>query len=186
MRIAGKIFVLLLAAGVCRADSLSPATVEVHLNGRTLDNTAATTGIADLAVRLVVSSQFSTDERVRHLSLAPPEVFREYRRSTAGDHVVVTYETSVPLSSSENRVNVREIVVGLDETGAANRLYTVDDSGALAMHGKFSGLFALRMRDAVRGIATGRGRGFISTASDRIDVVPQVGTSTVQTTGLPP
>ena len=101
-----------------------------------------------LAVEFVQSSNFNTVAHARILKLSVATVQDHYRRAVAGDCLIVTYERPVPFRTVGGEVSVVEIVIGLGRGDYADALFTIDESGRVVEHGKYSGLIGIELRKA--------------------------------------
>ena len=99
-----------------------------------------------LAVEFVQSSNFNTAAHPRILKLSVATIQDHYRRVVAGDCLIVTYDRPVRFRTVGGEVSVVEIVVGLGRPDYADALFTIDESGRVVEHGKYSGLIGIELR----------------------------------------
>ncbi|HTO11859.1 MAG TPA: hypothetical protein VMQ51_09825 [Candidatus Binatia bacterium] len=109
-----------------------------------------------LAVEFVQSSNFNTATHARILNQSVSATQDQYRRAVAGDCLIVTYDRPVRLRTVGGEVSLVEIVVGLGRADYADGLFTIDESGRVIGHGKYSGSIATELRKAARAAAATR------------------------------
>jgi len=101
-----------------------------------------------LAVEFVQSSNFNTVTHPRILNLSVAAIQDHYRRAVAGDCLIVSYERPVRFRTVGGDVSVVEIVIGLGRPDYADGLFTIDESGRVVEHGKYSGAIGIELRKA--------------------------------------
>jgi hypothetical protein len=99
-----------------------------------------------LAVEFVQSSNFNTATHPRILNLSVAAVQDHYRRAVAGDCLIVTWERPVRFRTVGGDVSLVEIVIGLGRRDYADALFTIDETGRVIEHGKYSGALGIELR----------------------------------------
>jgi hypothetical protein len=143
---------VLLAAflGVAPRVALAQSTVSIPLNlpDPSGPARAGADGIADLAVALVGSSSFNSAAHPDVLKQTVPDVQARYRQVVADTCLVLSYQTPVTIETMGGDVRVFEIVIGLGHTDRADAVFTIDESGRVVAHEKYSGYLAAKLREA--------------------------------------
>src|SRR5215470_11975412 len=98
-----------------------------------------------LAVEFVQSSNFNTAAHAKILNLSVTAIQDQYRRAVAGDCVIVTYDHAMKLRTVGGEVSLVEIVIGLGRE-YADSLFTIDETGRVVAHGKYSGKVGIELR----------------------------------------
>jgi hypothetical protein len=65
----------------------------------------------------------------------------------------VSFVSPVELSTVRGKIVVKEIVIGLNFPQYANSLHTLDATGRVVGHSKFSGMMGIELIDLVKGLA---------------------------------
>jgi len=142
VRLAALVLLLVLATSAVLAQS-DGVTVRrcrgSHPTGSSADE------LRKLAVELVQSSNFNTAAHAKILDLSVAAIQDQYRRAVAGDCLIVTYDRPLRLRTVGGDVSVVEIVIGFGRS-EADALFTIDESGRVVSHAKYSGRVAVELR----------------------------------------
>ena len=147
MRVASLCLVALLAAPSARAE---PATITIplRLNNAPDSEHPSAHSIGALASRLVLSSNFNSYTRPDVIGKSFPEIQARYREVAAGNNLVITYASPVQFHTVGGDLWVFEIVIGLGRPDRVDALFTIDNSGRVVEHEKYSGELAVELRRA--------------------------------------
>jgi hypothetical protein len=102
------------------------------------------------ALEVLRSSQFNSSAPM--WAWDESGIQKEYSRAIAGDHFVVTYIRSVEVGTDGGKVSVKRLVIGLLGTQFASSVHTVDDSGRIVGHAKYSGELCIQFLDFVEAL----------------------------------
>jgi len=113
-----------------------------------------TTGVADdtlrmLAIELLKSSNFNTRTHSDLLKQGVSAIHDRYRRTLAGDFLLIAYNHPVTVRTIGGPVSVLEIIIGLGHPDYPDALFTIDGDGRVVAHEKYSGQTAMQLRKAV-------------------------------------
>jgi len=148
VRLAILLVLLLVATPSAVAGENDGVTVRRCRGGQPTPSAAEE--LRKLAVELVQSSNFNTAAHPRILNQGVAAIHDQYRRVVAGDCVIVTFDRAMRLRTVGGDVSVVEIVIGLGRSDQADALFTIDESGRVVGHGKYSGPVAIELRKAAR------------------------------------
>jgi hypothetical protein len=103
-------------------------------------------------IALLKTSNFNSSERETQKwpGYRVSGVEKDYRWTASGKYLVVSFKRAQRMETIGGVVNVREIVVGLDNGRGRNQLFTIDDNGRVISHGKYSGPLWVKLREAVQ------------------------------------
>jgi hypothetical protein len=132
------------------ADEPAPV-VQFHFERQAKPDEAKAAQLAQLARQLLESSNFNTVDHTDRLQQSVPKVHQRYRQAVSGNHLIVTYDHPLRVQTVGGEIEVFEIVVGLARVDYASALFAVDVQGRVVGHEKYSGLLAIRVRDAAAG-----------------------------------
>ena len=135
-----------LAARVASAQST--VTVPLNLPDASGARTSEADAIAKLAAELVESSNFNSYHRPEVVGLSIPEIQDRYRRTAAGNNLVITYPEPVKFATVGGELWVLEIVIGLGRPDRVDALFTIDNASRVVAHEKYSGALAVELRQA--------------------------------------
>ncbi len=140
MKTASVFWVLLLGAWLTVAAADTETDVELHWPGKALTTPAARDDVLQIALRLLQSSNLHSGPDDAQRIFRAAEVQAHYRKEVAGRYLLVSYPTAQSMHTVGGQVRVREIVIGLNRDDYANSLFTIDDTGRIVEHAKFSGV----------------------------------------------
>ncbi|MEJ1966980.1 MAG: hypothetical protein WDO56_37755 [Gammaproteobacteria bacterium] len=150
MKIASVFCVLLLGASLAVAAADTETDVELHWPGKALTTPAARDDVLQIALRVLQSSNFHSGPDDAQRNFRAAEVQAHYRKEVAGRYLLVSYPTVQSMHTVGGQVRVREIVIGLNRDDSANSLFTIDDSGRIVEHARFSGAVCIELLEAIR------------------------------------
>jgi hypothetical protein len=141
--------VLLLGSPTWAASGDPLGSVALRLHGH--DSAAVTNADAlrELGAELVKSSSFNTDAHPGILRQTASEIDAHYRQVLAGDCLIITYDRPVGVRTVGGDLSVSKIVIGLAHPEYADALFTLDSTGRVVAHEKYSGRTAVEVRRAV-------------------------------------
>ena len=151
MRTASAICMLVLLGtwtGVAVADT--ETDVELHWPGKALTTPAARDDVLQIARRVLQSSNFHSgpEDAQRLFKLA--EVQAHYRQEVSGRYLLVSFPMAQWTHTVGGRIQVSQIVIGLNRDDYASSLFTIDASGRIVEHAKYSGVVCVELFEAIR------------------------------------
>ena len=96
------------------------------------------------------SSQPKTESWVEY---QPPGVQNDYKWTTSGNYLTVSLKEEQTIKTVGGKVNVKEIIVGLNNGRGRNELFTIDGQGHMISHGKYSCPLWIKLSHAANKIA---------------------------------
>lgn len=122
-----------------RASEPAPS-VELHLHDRqTTLSAAGKQQLAQEALQLVKSSNFHSGPGDKYHFFTLTGVQNDYRREVAGKYLLVSFSTARAIKTTGGDVTVSEVVIGLNRNDYASSLFTIDGTGRVVAHTKYSG-----------------------------------------------
>ncbi|MGC3992354.1 MAG: hypothetical protein QM796_22175 [Chthoniobacteraceae bacterium] len=122
------------------AASEATPSLELHWSGKpTPLSEPASHQLLDQAMKLVQSSNFHSDPGDKYHFFQLPQVQSSYRQEVAGRYLLVTLPESQSIQTIGGRIEVREIVIGLNRDDYASNLFTIDSTGRIVGHAKYAG-----------------------------------------------
>ena len=146
------IFVLLLNGYLypARADETAPA-VELQSRGKHMAlSESALKPLFEQALQLVKTSNFHSDPGDEHHIFTLRGVQSDYRKTVAGKFLVITFTTPQKITTVGGEITVAEIIVGLNRDDCASSLFTIDESGRVIGHAKYSGERCIEILKAIK------------------------------------
>ena len=135
------LFALFLNGPLHSARSAEAATtVELQSQGKLIElSESAHKPLHEQALQLLRTSNFHSDPGDEHHIFTLRAVQNDYRKTVAGKFLVITFATPQKISTVGGEITVAEIIVGLNRNDYASSLFTVDESGRVIGHAKYSG-----------------------------------------------
>ncbi len=144
----------LLVGFATPSHAAASATAELHLAGKVrVLSEQAQQALCLQAIQLVETSNFHSDPGDHSHIFKRPQVQSDYRREVAGKFLLIGFPTPRKIKTIGGEITVSEIVVGLNRDGFASSLFTIDDSGRVIGHAKYSGERCIQLLNAVRQFA---------------------------------
>lgn len=106
----------------------------------------------EAALGLLRSSNFNSVSHQHILQMTIPENQQAYRKMVSGNYLSVTFDAPVEVQTRGGGVETHEIVIGLGEQ-YADALFTIDATGRVVVHGKYSGTLAIELLALVEEVA---------------------------------
>jgi hypothetical protein len=114
--------------------------LELHdKDGVRVVDAEALADIRSLALRLLETSNFNSEHHRDILKATPKSTHAAYRKTVAGQYLVVCFDTPRRIKTIGGEVDVLEIVIGLNRPDYADSLFTIDSEGRVVAHQKYSG-----------------------------------------------
>lgn len=76
----------------------------------------------------------------------------EYGAAVSRNHLLVTFPTPETVETLGGKVVVKEIIIGLNNAQYADSLHTIDESGRIVGHAKYSGMICIELLDLVKAL----------------------------------
>jgi len=135
------LFALFLNGYLHSARSAEAATtVELQSQGKPIElSESAHKPLHEQALQLVRTSNFHSDPGDEYHIFTRRAVQSDYRKTVAGKFLVITFATPQKITTVGGEITVAEIVVGLNRDDYASSLFTIDESGRVIGHSKYSG-----------------------------------------------
>jgi len=141
-----KTFLLALCA-LIRFGSLQLAhsgeitpSVELQIRGQQIVLTEqAQKQLREQALQLVETSNFHSDPGDKYHFFTLHDVQSDYRKEVAGKFLLISFPAPMKIQSRGGELMVAEIVVGLNRPDFASSLFTIDETGRIIAHTKYSG-----------------------------------------------
>ncbi len=102
------------------------------------------------ALQLLESSNFHSGVGDKHKIFNLPDVQRTYRAMVAGKYLLVSYPTPQTVTTLGGKISVSQIIVGLNREDYASDLFTIDGSGVVVGHAKYSGSLCISILKAIK------------------------------------
>jgi hypothetical protein len=133
-----------------RAQPPTSSSVILRYHGPVELHGADSLRVEALALDVLRSSNFNSsatkwawdEEAIQH----------EYRSAISGDHLTVTYSPAAEINTVGGTLAVKELVVGLLGLQYASSVHTVDSSGRIVGHAKYSGVLCIQLLELVRSL----------------------------------
>jgi hypothetical protein len=140
--------VLLLVLPTHAAPGEPLGTVALRLHGRDSTAVANADVLRKLGTELLKSSNFNTDAHPGILRQTVSEIDARYRHVLTGDCLTITYDRPVRVRTVGGDVSVSKMIIGLAHPDYADALFTLDSTGRVVAHEKYSGRTAVERRRA--------------------------------------
>ena len=99
---------------------------------------------------LLQSSNFHSGPDDKQHIFTLPEVQQDYRDSViAGKYLLLIFSSAQKIRTAGGEVTVTEIIVGLRRPNSKNSVFTIDDSGRVIGHAKYSGTIFVELEKTV-------------------------------------
>lgn len=149
-----------LAATPCANAQAAPAAVHLEEASPTVqlfaqDRLVAFPESAQARLRhqltsLLKSSNFHSGGGDKYRLFTPSGVQQDYRDTAAtGEYLLMIFSPAQKISTVGGEITAAEIVVGLRSPGSKNSVFTIDQSGAIISHAKYSGEVYLELKKTV-------------------------------------
>lgn len=151
------LFALLLNGSIYLAHSAEAVTaVELRSQGKRLELSAsADKPLIEQALKLVATSNFHSGPGDKYHFFTLHEVQKRYRDTVAGRFLVIVLETPRKIATFGGESTVSEIIIGLNRDDYASSLFTIDDSGRVVGHAKYSGERCIEILKTVKQFSRG-------------------------------
>ena len=140
---------VLVFCGNARAESEDEpsGTVKVQWQGEWLKLDAAEQSeLRAQALKIIESSNFnSTMEK-----WADMLDLQQYQKVMAGNYLTVTLPLPRLIKTYGNEIVVSKMIIGLGNSGSTMGLFTIDGTGNMAGHGKYSGMLCIKLLETVK------------------------------------
>ena len=114
-------------------------------------NEGAKQQLAEKSLAIIKSSNFNSATHTNILTTTTvPKVQADYRATIVDRHLVVSFATPQQVDTAGGNTSVYEIVIGLSNSQIAGPIFTVDASGRIISHAKYSGPLCMELMDYVR------------------------------------
>ena len=113
-------------------------------------NTKALADIRSLALGLLETSNFNSEQHRDILKATPRSTHAAYRTAIAGRYLVASFDTPRRIKTIGGEVDVLEIVIGLNRSDYVDSLFTIDSEGRVIAHQKYSGTDAIELLRRVK------------------------------------
>lgn len=101
-------------------------------------------------IALLQSSNFHSGPGDKNHIFTSAAVQQDYRNSVAaGQYLLLIFPAAQKIGTVGGEITVTEIVFGLHRPGGRNSLFTIDDSGRVVSHAKYSGALCLEVDKTV-------------------------------------
>ena len=137
---------LLLAASSAFAADEAP-TLEFHFAGKTPPDSAKA-AILQKALDLLKSADFNTVKHANILNQSVPTIQDHYRTTLQGDYILIRYAKPATITTIGGDVVVYDLVICLARPDLASAVFTIDDTGRVVAHEKYSGGLAIELKQA--------------------------------------
>ena len=128
-----------------RASEALPS-VELHLQDKQASLTEpAQQQLHQQALQLLETSNFHSGPGDKYHFFTLLDVESEYRKTVMGKFLVITFPTPQKITTVGGEITVLEIIVGLNGNDYASSLFTIDDSGRVIEHSKYSGTLSIEI-----------------------------------------
>lgn len=133
------------------------ATVEIRLYmGKEITLTEKShVKLRQLAITLVKTSNFNTAIHAKLLKKTPAKIQRSYRATVRDNYLTLSFKTPRSINTIGGSVNTREIVIGMGKQ-YADALFTIDSTGRVIQHIKYSGVLATNLLKTVKEITNSK------------------------------
>jgi hypothetical protein len=132
------------------AQQPTSSQVELRYHGLRKLETEDSRRLEAKAVEILRSSEFNSSAPMWAWDESAIE--KQYRQALEGDHFIVTYTPELEMSTGGGKVSVKMLVIGLLGTQYASSLHTVDGSGRIVGHAKYSGDLCIQMLNLVKSL----------------------------------
>jgi hypothetical protein len=106
--------------------------------------------IRSLALRLLETSNFNSEQHRDLLKASPGSTHAAYRAAIAGRYLVASFDTPQRIKTIGGDVDVLEIVIGLNRPDYVDSLFSIDSAGRVIAHQKYSGTDAIELLRRVK------------------------------------
>ena len=153
MKTASVVCVLLLGGWLAVAVADVDRDVELHWPGKSLATPAARDDVLQIALRVLQTSSFHSgpEDAQRLFKLA--EVQAHYRKEVSGRYLLVSFPLAQWTHTVGGRIQVSQIVIGLNRDDYASSLFTIDGSGRIVEHAKYSSVVCVELFEAIRRVS---------------------------------
>jgi hypothetical protein len=99
---------------------------------------------------LLKSSNFNSGPGDKYRIFTSSGLQQDYRDAIAtGEYLLMTLSPAQKISTIGGEVTVAEIVVGMRSPGSKNSVFTIDESGTIICHAKYSGEVYMELKKTV-------------------------------------
>ncbi len=141
------------ARAVCAADQLdeTPPVVRLFLQDKPVQlPDAAQSRVRQQLTGLVKASNFHSGVGDHYHLFTSSGVQQDYRDAVAaGEYLLMIFSPAQKIETLSGDVSVAEIVVGLRSPNGRNCLFTIDESGTIVSHAKYSAEILLDLKKTV-------------------------------------
>jgi hypothetical protein len=113
-------------------------------------NAKALADIRSLALVLLETSNFNSEQHRDLLKATPRSTHAAYRTAVAGRYLLASFETPRRIKTIGGEVDVLEIVIGLNRPDYVDSLFSIDSAGRVIAHQKYSGTDAIELLRRVK------------------------------------
>ena len=106
--------------------------------------------IRSLALGLLKSSNFNSEQHRDILKATPRSTHAAYRKAVAGRYLVASFDSPRRIKTIGGEVDVLEIVIGLNRPEYVDSLFSIDSEGRVIAHQKYSGTDAIELLRRVK------------------------------------
>lgn len=111
---------------------------------------SAQTRLRQQVTDLLKSSNFHSGAGDKHHLFTSSDVQQDYRDMlAAGEYLLMTLSPAQKIGTVGGEVTAAEVVVGLRGPGGKNTIFTIDESGRIISHAKYSGASYLDLNKTV-------------------------------------
>ena len=150
MKTASAICALLLVALTSVATADDAPDVELHWSGRTLATPGARDDVLQVALRVLQTSNLHSGPEDAQRIFKTADVQAHYRKEVSGRYLLVSFPTAQWMHTVGGQIRVSQIVIGLNLEEYASSLFTIDDSGRIVEHAKYSGVACVELFNTIR------------------------------------
>lgn len=146
-----KIFasILLWIAGITLGESSSPHKVYLHISNEIVLDSEISDNFKNAALELLETSNFNSVSHSDLLNINALNVHKAYRKTVSKNFMLVTFDSPMSINSIGGKLDVYEIIIGFGDE-YADALFTVDSTGRVVKHEKYSGQYAIELQERVK------------------------------------
>ena len=104
------------------------------------------------AQKVLASSQFNSMNPQWEWDI--PKVLTEYGDAVAGKHLLLYFPQPKRFDTVGGTITAREVLIGLNRQDYASSLHTIDSSGQVVGHAKYSGTLCIELKKLVDAIVS--------------------------------
>jgi hypothetical protein len=138
-------------AGPAAINLEQPSPVRLFVQDRAIAfPEAAQPRLREQLTSLLKSSNFHSGLGDKYRLFTSSGVHQDYRDAIAtGEYLLMIVSPVQKINTAGGEISVAEIVVGLRSPGAKNSVFTIDESGTIISHAKYSGEMYLELKKTV-------------------------------------